>query len=64
MFEKSNLTPAKGRSVAFGSHLSVILKTLCPNAAPLQEVEDTSQTSSEMDVQPGVRAFDSYLTTL
>jgi hypothetical protein len=39
MFEKSNLTPADGRSVAFGSYLSVISENLCLNAAPLQENE-------------------------
>jgi hypothetical protein len=34
--------------VAFGNYLSVICGNLCPNAAPLQEVADTFQTSSEM----------------
>jgi hypothetical protein len=45
MFETSNLPPAEGRGVAFGNYLSVICGNLCPNAAPLQDVEDTSQTS-------------------
>ena len=31
--------------MAFGSYLLVICGNLCPNAAPLQKVEDTFQTS-------------------
>jgi hypothetical protein len=47
MFEKSSLPPTEGRGVVFGSYLSVICGKPCPNAAPLQEVADTFQTSSE-----------------
>jgi hypothetical protein len=42
----ANLSSDSGRGMAFDYYISVMTKNICPNAAPLQEHQDTFQTFS------------------